>query len=797
MKNKKIIYLLSFMIPILLILSYIFLYKIKFTDFFISDLKEQYSFIFDYYKEILNGNQSILYSFSNGLGGSMYGTFFYYLSSPLNLLLILFSTNYLYIGIVILILLKIGLSGLTMYYYLSKTNNNSSIINLTFSCCYALMSYNMLYYFNVIWLDVVYLTPLVILGVDEIIQNKKSKKYILFLVLSIISNWYISYMLCMFIVIYFIFRLFNTKENRQEIIKKFIISNVLVGLICSFILIPVIFELLNKNGNNYEYSTSFIEKIMFFINNIGINLKDKNNTYYIFNIYCGIFPLVILLDYLIFVKDKEKTSILVVIIILLLSLFIPLLTYIWHGFSYPVVFNHRWTFLFSFFVINIVSKKYFLLKTIKNQLLLITPYFIVLLIGVLLDKNIDITLFIINLFFFFSYMKLFNFSVINKKYEMAILILVLIESFIFIKTNFISNISIKKEQNDIEYATYINEKEKFLDKINDLNAIRISGMIYSPIEKLGINTGNVTNFLTTRDSKFYMKLSKIGYISYENETYDNINNCLINSMLGIKYLYGTNLDNYCYKKIDSLNINNKEYYIYENNHNISIGYLINKNKLSLNSDNSFENLNKFGRLFIDKNIYNIIYNENGYYQLDDNDYICLENIAAKEIKVIINDKIVYEEKYADNNLKIYSFISVKNEYKNQKIKLDIYVNNKKINNYYIATFNTKNYDYLFEEINGKLENIKIDKNTITGDIIVQNENQKLMLTIPYDKNWNIYIDNQKINYSNIVDMFITFDINKGYHQIKLVYFPKYIIIGYVIFILGIILLKIYFNKSVK
>ena len=322
-------------------------------------------------------------------------------------------------------------------------------------------------------------------------------------------------------------------------------------------------------------------------------------------------------------------------------------------------------------------------------------------------------------------------------------------------------------------------------------------MIYSPIEKLAINTGNVTNFLTTRDSKFYMKLSKIGYISYENETYDNINNCLINSMLGIKYLYGTNLDNYCYKKIDSLNINNKKYYIYENNHNISIGYLINKNKLSLNSDNSFENLNKFGRLFIDKNIYNIIYNENGYYQLDDNDYIYLENIVAKEIKVIINDKTVYEEKYAANNLKIYSFISIKNEYKNQKIKLDIYVNNKKINNYYIATFNTKNYDYLFEEINGKLENIKINKNTITGDILVQNENQNLMLTIPYDKNWNIYIDNQKINYNSIADMFITFNINKGYHQIKLVYFPKYIIIGYVIFILEIILLKIYFNKSVK
>ncbi len=784
MKNKKI-YLLSFIIPILLIISYMLLYKIKFTDLFISDLKEQYSFIFDYYKEILNGNQSILYSFSNGLGGSMYGTFFYYLSSPLNLLLMFFSNNYLYIGIIILILLKIGLSGLTMYYYLSKSNNNSSIINLTFSCCYALMSYNILYYFNIMWLDIVYLTPLVILGIDEIIQNKKSKKYILFLVLSIISNWYISYMLCIFIVIYFIFHLFNIK-NKKEIIKKFIISNILVGLICSFILIPIIFELTNKIGNNFEYGSSLIKKIMFFINNMGINLKDKNNTYYTFNIYCGIFPLVLLLNYLIFVKDKEKKSIFVVLIILLLSLFSSLLTYIWHGFSYPVVFNHRWTFLFSFFIINIVSKKYYLLKELK--LILIIPYFIVLLIGVIF-KNINTTLFIINLFFFFSYMKLFNFTQINKKYEIAILILVLIESFLFIKTNFISNISII--ENDIEYETYINEKEQFLDKINNLDAVRITGIIYSPMEKLSTNKGNATNFLSTRNSKFYTKLLKIGYISNENEAYDNTTNCLINSILGIKYLYGTNLENYCYKKIDKLN--NTKYDIYENTHTISIGYLINKNKLYLNSNNSFENINEFGKLFIDKNIYNIIYNENGYYQIDDNDYIYLENIVANKIKILINNEKVYEEKYEDNNLKIYSFISIENKYKNQKIKIDIYVNDKKIDNYYIATFNTKNYDYLLEN-SKKLDNIKINKNTIIGDILVEKENQELMLTIPYDKNWNIYIDNKKIDYNDVAEMFISFNINKGYHQIKLVYFPKYIIIGCIISILGILLSKIYFKK---
>lgn len=41
------------------------------------------------------------------------------------------------------------------------------------------MTYNIIYYFHLMWLDVVYLTPLVIHGCDQILDNKKSKRIII------------------------------------------------------------------------------------------------------------------------------------------------------------------------------------------------------------------------------------------------------------------------------------------------------------------------------------------------------------------------------------------------------------------------------------------------------------------------------------------------------------------------------------------------------------------------------------------------------------------------------------------
>ena len=64
---------------------------------------------------------------SKGLGGSMIGTYAYYLASPLNLLVVFFSKQNLYIFFATMVILKLGLSSLFMYIYVSKRKIKQSL----------------------------------------------------------------------------------------------------------------------------------------------------------------------------------------------------------------------------------------------------------------------------------------------------------------------------------------------------------------------------------------------------------------------------------------------------------------------------------------------------------------------------------------------------------------------------------------------------------------------------------------------------------------------------------------------
>ena len=75
--SKKI---LVFIIPIFLILltMYLKLGTIDGNYILISDMEAQYNSLLQYFKNILNGTESLFYSFHKGLGGEMFTTFTYY-----------------------------------------------------------------------------------------------------------------------------------------------------------------------------------------------------------------------------------------------------------------------------------------------------------------------------------------------------------------------------------------------------------------------------------------------------------------------------------------------------------------------------------------------------------------------------------------------------------------------------------------------------------------------------------------------------------------------------------------------
>ena len=231
------VYIVSFLVPVVLWIISTFVVGIfPFGEniIFTSDMHYQYAGYFEFVQKILTEGINPFFSFYKGMGEETLGMMAYYMMSPFNLILGLFSKNNITEAVFTINLLKIGASGLTFSIFLKnkfKDNNIFSVIG--FSTCYALMAYNIAYQFNIMWLDAVVWLPIIILGIDRIIKYNKSLIFYISLTLGIISNWYTGFMLCLFSALYTFYNLFisDDAQNNKRVLKKVLIFGIF-NIIC-------------------------------------------------------------------------------------------------------------------------------------------------------------------------------------------------------------------------------------------------------------------------------------------------------------------------------------------------------------------------------------------------------------------------------------------------------------------------------------------------------------------------------------------------------------------------------------
>ena len=154
---------LSFILPVSIILFIFLVLKVwPFGDktILVIDSNTQYVSFINYLKTCFFGTNDFKYTFSATLGQNFIPLLGYYLMSPFNLITIFFKPENIKMVLTIIILIKIGLCGVTMEYYLQKKYPDKK--TLLFSLSYALMSYNIFYMYHLMWLDAIILFPLII-----------------------------------------------------------------------------------------------------------------------------------------------------------------------------------------------------------------------------------------------------------------------------------------------------------------------------------------------------------------------------------------------------------------------------------------------------------------------------------------------------------------------------------------------------------------------------------------------------------------------------------------------------------
>ena len=172
------------------------------------DLYHQYGPLYaELYDRITKG-YSLVYSWTSGLGNSFLGNLFNYCCSPFALIMLLFGHKNMPEAIAVMITLKAVCSSMAFTYYINKSTGTSKVYSAAFGLLYTFSAYFVAYSWNIMWLDAMVVFPLVILGIERIIDAKKPMLYICALTYTMITNYYMAYMVCIISVLYFLFYYF-------------------------------------------------------------------------------------------------------------------------------------------------------------------------------------------------------------------------------------------------------------------------------------------------------------------------------------------------------------------------------------------------------------------------------------------------------------------------------------------------------------------------------------------------------------------------------------------------------------
>ncbi len=208
--DRFLILFLGFLLPVLSMLC-IFagnqIYPFGDRSFLRTDLYHQYAPFFAELARKLKEGGSLFYTWDIGMGTNFLSLIGYYLSSIFNGFLIFCPKQHILEFVSYLVIFKIGLAGLSFSILLDAKHTQKQKLDFKiplFSMFYALSGYLAAYSWNVMWLDCIWLTPLILLGLERLVYQKKYLLYTLTLAMAILSNYYIAIMLCMFCVLYFL-----------------------------------------------------------------------------------------------------------------------------------------------------------------------------------------------------------------------------------------------------------------------------------------------------------------------------------------------------------------------------------------------------------------------------------------------------------------------------------------------------------------------------------------------------------------------------------------------------------------
>lgn len=649
---ERRIYLAVFAVPfVIMYLVYAFFKVHPFGDnsVLVLDLNGQYVYYYEAFRDAFWGDGSFIYSWGRNLSGEMFGIFAYYFASPFMLIICLLPRTMMCGAIELMQLLKIGAAAVTFAFFIRKSFGAKNSTVLTFSTCYALMSYMVVELMDPMWLDGLVYLPLIAWGVARLVDSGKLLNLIIPLALMFIAHFYIGYMVAIFTGIYFLGYLFlrNKKLSFADIISsmiRFAASAVIAVMCAMFVLLPVVKSL---SLGKFEFSTADFSlrtqfDLLSFFAKLFPMTYDTVNVEGLPMIFCGTLTVLMLPIYFanrnIYYKEKIRTA--SVNALLILSMYIAPIDLFWHGMQAPNWLNYRYSFVFSFMLVYMAARAFdnldgFSFKALGGSFVGIAAFLV-------FAESQDISFFEVFSKKYSDYISFIPFQGIFISFAAITVYFALIG--IIKKSNtdkakFIGKIALcgvvcfemglvsfdtlQKIDDDVAYSNYssyedyMSEMRRVVDEIQtkDTGFYRMEKTFARTVcDPIGMGFAGISHSSSTMNTPALLMLHSLGYGYGGNYTAYNGSTYVNDMLFNIKYLIDKDDDlfsAYCptylddvpslYQKIDEYTVNNTtgenpqsgNLYVYQNPYASSYAYMATEDVLSLSLDkqNVFENQN--------------------------------------------------------------------------------------------------------------------------------------------------------------------------------------------------------------
>lgn len=815
------------------------------------DLNGQYVYYYEAMRDAFWGRASFFYSWGRNLGGEMIGIFSYYLASPFSLIVMLFPRTMLLESLLIMQLFKLGAAGLTFAFYLRKSKRVGEYSTLLFSTLYAMMAYAVVQLMDPMWLDGLVYLPLIIYGVEKLVDDGKMVRMILPLALMFIANFYIGWMVAIFTALYFLYYVFfackeedTTSREKVRVFLKFGLSAVVSALCAACILIPVYYSLklgklefttpdfsLRANFTLMDFFTKLLPESYDTVRNEGLPM-----------IYCGILTMFMVPLYFLNnnIELRKKIGNGALVTAVLFSMYLSTVDIAWHGFQVPNWLPYRYSFVFSFVLLVMAAEAFERIEGISYKQLGTT--FIGLLVYIIyVDaqkyENLETTKAI-----WFSLLCTAGFAMLLFHYKrnagvkaMPLILLILVAGELFGN----SLETLKSINSDVvyskhsSYVPYIDEGREVTQKLEEYDDgfYRTEKTFHRTVnDAMAFGTRGISHSSSTLNAGPINFLYSLGYTSGGHYVKYKGDTLVTDALLGIKYIM--NKDKTVF--YDDAVVTQDDITIYENPNALSIGYMADDaiKNLSVEQGNPFVNQNSLLSSLLSQE-----YVE--YFKPIAVSSFNLDNVQEtnavdqmKYARITAGDDASLEFQIeAPTDDIIYMFLPT-NYYSGHE--LNIWVNQVFLDQYYetenyciktlgkftagetvtiTAMLNKddvflkdKWFYYLDQDLfESAIANLKQSQWNITkytdtyleGNITAA-EGQTMMTTIPYEPGWTVRVDGKKVDYYKISNALIGVDVPAGEHVVTMRFFPAGLKIGLIVSGVGVLIvvfLALYERKT--